>query len=59
MEAVRGWVWIFSGIAQFRFLPNCTNFACQFKWLSVRQNIEEYIPVLVIGSDGPPKPKKN
>ena len=22
-------------------------------------NIEEYIPVLVIGSDGPPKPKKN
>ena len=23
------------------------------------QNIEEYIPVLVIGSDGPPKPKKN
>ena len=33
--------------------------ACQFKWLSVLQNIEEYIPVLVIGSDGPPKPKKN
>ena len=42
-----------------RFLPNCTNIACQFKWLSVCQNIEEYIPVLVIGTDGPPKPKKN
>ena len=27
----------------------------QFKWLSVCQTIEEYIPVLVIGSDGPPK----
>ena len=23
------------------------------------QCVEEYIPVLVIGSDGPPKPKKN
>ena len=27
--------------------------------MKCRQNIEEYIPVLVIGSDGPPKPKKN
>ena len=31
----------------------------QFKWLSVCHNIEEYVPVLVIGSYGPPKPKQN
>ena len=31
----------------------------QFKWISVCQNIEEYIPVLLIGSDAPRKPMKN
>ena len=53
-----------------RFLRNCTNIAWwslyevplfQSKSLSVFQNIKEYIPVLVIGSDGPPErsPRKN
>ena len=50
---------ISSKLNQYCLMKPVWSTVLSFEWLSVCENIEGYIPVLVIGSDRPPKPKKN